>query len=507
MDQDLGLRQVTDQAATRKEEMKEWIEGLTNHTFETEDWLRECDDAVVFCRLLEAIDSSLAVKYKENPKHVWGKRDNLSKFIDQLKNMKLEVIFEMTDLIEQEDVASSNSSNVLASLHELSRVAFEKYKVPLPGASKADAEIEAEEEIAEDEIDKIAHEVIMTISQQGLPMINLEEDSDEDNKEESTGMLKATMPAGLNVSTSKNLHLSMSGGLTATGGLKFDVVETDPIDKAVEKALLARSEDPAFDSEEGIQVVRLKRGQYLLLPHKKIFFVRILSGHLMVRVGGGWQAFDVWISRVKGFSGHGNQLTANDRIPSSLALKKPGSWRRTTIERKPSGQSFERKPSGQSFDRKGSVERKGSMNRRARHADPASAPPPAYEDKEGIPRVNSCGSEGMKERHEAPPSPQGVKKTASKQGAPSTLKSNPILKSTAPKQTKSASPIGAKKASTPTAADADAKPARKASTKAAARPKSTVASSVPAGTKPKSTTTPAKKPGLPVRKTATAAKK
>ena len=381
MSDDLGLRQVDgkEELALRDRDLMEWVEGLSEHKFSEEgEWLDECRTGVIFCKVLKGISSELSVKFdpktKDGPAGLWKSRDNLSAYIDKLKELEV-VIFESDELVD-----NSKPENVKSSLHDLARVAFERYGIPLPGATKAGAEIDAEAEVAEEDVDKIAQEVMLTLSQQQLPMVDLDADEDDDASAPNKSML-ISMSGGLNLnSPAKDLHLSMAGGLN------FDAIDDDPIDQAVEKALLARSRDPAYNSEDGIQVVRLKRGQYLLLPLKKVFFCRILSGRLMVRVGGGWSAFEVWLSRNKGFN-------TTPALTNGGGMKRPGSIRRGEMERKGSGR-LGRKSSSKamkaddgpetleragSFQNKGPLERKASgaaLRRAQRHNDPIVCPPP-----------------------------------------------------------------------------------------------------------------------------------
>ena len=338
---DLGLRQVDEkeELEQRDRDLMEWVEGLADHKFSEEgEWLDECRTGVILCKVLGSISSETAVSFNVKPKGVWNYRDNISSYLDKLKAIDV-LMFEVEELVEL-----SKPGNVKSSLHDLARVAFERYGIPLPGATKAGAEIDAEAEVAEEDVDKIAQEVMLTLSQQQLPMVDLDADEDDDASAPNKSML-ISMSGGLNLnSPAKDLHLSMAGGLN------FDAIADDPIDQAVEKALLARSRDPAYNSEEGIQVVRLKRGQYLLLPLKKVFFCRILSGHLMVRVGGGWESFEVWLSRNKGFSG---------APPQTFGMRRPGSMRRMEVDKERKGSVAERDV----LERKGSIKRKDSYVR------------------------------------------------------------------------------------------------------------------------------------------------
>ena len=318
-DQELNKLNTTFVEGRMMDDMREWIEQLSGHEFkDPQNWVAECDNGLVLLKLLESIDKSLInIKYNKRPNHFWAKRDNLNLVVDTLKEkMELEVIFEIGDLLQQEDTETINLSNVMATLDCLAIYCYEKYGIPPPGEKRATREVEAEEEkLQNTSVDEIAEKVMMTLSAKSLP------------KEEDDEVTPQT-PA------------------SPVANLVYEAVQGDEIDQAVEKAMVDRQNSNLNIDQAmmGLQIIRLKQGQYLLMPHKKIFFMRILSGKLMVRVGGGWEVFDSWFSRLKTFK--------------SQSIEKPG-LPMTELDRKVSNlaqQAFRRKGSSSQMDRKGSFQ-------------------------------------------------------------------------------------------------------------------------------------------------------
>eukprot|EP01060_Flectonema_neradi_P013665 TRINITY_DN2039_c2_g1_i1.p1 TRINITY_DN2039_c2_g1~~TRINITY_DN2039_c2_g1_i1.p1 ORF type:complete len:403 (+),score=100.67 TRINITY_DN2039_c2_g1_i1:56-1210(+) len=140
-------------------EIREWVEGLAKYKFQSPStWIAEMDNGVVLCRMLEGMDPSLKVKYKAKPFGYWGKRDNLSLFLDVVKykcELDTSFIFEITDILNQEGTRKGNPTNVVTSLYHLSKLAHEKYGTEPPGTAKADLEIEREVEPEPAELDRI----------------------------------------------------------------------------------------------------------------------------------------------------------------------------------------------------------------------------------------------------------------------------------------------------------------------------------------------------------------
>ena len=95
-----------------------------------------------------------------------------------------------------------------------------------------------------------------------------------------------------------------------------DNQQKDELDRALEDALAATS------GELGdLAVVRLDKGQYLLLPQKKVFHMKIIGGQLSVRVGGGYQPFDQWIGKATKLASkkHSAPITRLDHHVEALA--------------------------------------------------------------------------------------------------------------------------------------------------------------------------------------------
>eukprot|EP01059_Diplonema_ambulator_P010665 TRINITY_DN2067_c0_g2_i1.p1 TRINITY_DN2067_c0_g2~~TRINITY_DN2067_c0_g2_i1.p1 ORF type:complete len:571 (+),score=122.31 TRINITY_DN2067_c0_g2_i1:65-1714(+) len=267
-------------------EIRDWIQDRSGYTFEDpNDWLSELDNGVVLCKVLEGIDPGLKPKYKAKPMGIWGKRDNLSNFLDILKD-KLEidtvVLFEITDLLPQENASEgANPDNVVSCLHTLAKIAYQRYGTELPGSTKAEMEIEAEEELGNDDIERIIQQAAVE------PQTPLSEQTETFEKKE-----ESEAPEEVESVTTEPKPVSK----------KYKSVKGDEIDEAVGEAIKTRAAVDADASLAGARVVRIKKGQYLLMPQKKVFYMRILRGQLMVRVGGGWETFSQWLDHLKQFS-------------------------------------------------------------------------------------------------------------------------------------------------------------------------------------------------------------
>ena len=229
----------------------EWVSDLAGHTFDNpESWLDELEDGVVLLSCLSSLDDTLLhVKGNLKPgRNVWAKRDNLALFANTA-HQKLEVacIFEVADVLP-DDAEKKNEESIVACLNEFASVAAERYDVALPGSKRAAAEIEEEERLlALQDIEALAAEV---------------QEDEEPEPEVRT--------------------------------FRYRVVSSCEIDRAVETALRKRFDAHVAGNtlvDPRVTVARLKKGQYLLLPQKKVFFLRLLANRLLVRVGGGWEAF------------------------------------------------------------------------------------------------------------------------------------------------------------------------------------------------------------------------
>lgn len=67
-------------------------------------------------------------------------------------------------------------------------------------------------------------------------------------------------------------------------------------DKKVAKATSIDAEVERLSAKYGIRIERIKEGRYVV-DGKINIFVRILRNHVMVRVGGGWDTLEHFLSR------------------------------------------------------------------------------------------------------------------------------------------------------------------------------------------------------------------
>ena len=424
-------------------EIREWVEGLARHKFQSATtWIDEMDSGSVLCKMLEGIDPTLKVKFKAKPFGYWGKRDNLSLFLDVVKykcELDTSFIFEITDILNQEGTRKGNPTNVVTSLYHLSKLAHEKYGTEPPGTVKVDLEIENETEPEPEELDRImakamadhsteeassvniraALDAIENSSRQNIPQVAVIEASPtpeitpavtptitpsasratpprqippeyntphadpigECQSPESNILfgipsvqsIRTNTVTALRESSREQLSPSASpvgngspeisvaspggtrrGSETPTRSLitpkehaasfiklknerkekekpqkKYKSVKGDEIDEAVAVAVRQREKEvatpgiavgnnpnPNINNNVDVsgRVVRIKKGQYLLVPQRKVFYMRILRGQLMVRVGGGWEPFASWMDHLKQFhASHFGSKATNDR--------------------------------------------------------------------------------------------------------------------------------------------------------------------------------------------------
>eukprot|EP00755_Sulcionema_specki_P017666 Sspe_Gene.64945::Locus_38465_Transcript_1_1_Confidence_1.000_Length_2090::g.64945::m.64945 len=278
-----------DTADVTREEIREWLEDLLEVKFTSDDWVRELDNGVILCQLLEKIDPSFKVKYSKRAAGVWVKRDNLSLFLDVLKDkIALEpvVLFEITDLLPQEG-QKGKDENVISCLYHLSRVAHERFGVRPPGMVQAELEIEAEEEMGEEAIDEI-------LERQGSapPHPVVEEEKEEEKEEEEKEEEKKVEEEEAKEEVPREEEEARPPPVV------YKPVKGDEIDEK-----LAENVNKAgVGADVPTRVVRVKKGQYIILPQKKVMHMRVLRGMLMVRVGGGWSDFHSWLAHMQQFS-------------------------------------------------------------------------------------------------------------------------------------------------------------------------------------------------------------
>eukprot|EP00659_Diplonema_papillatum_P005266 gene5266-8038_t len=316
------LRAVEDDYDLRKHDIRDWVEEISGVKFASEeDWVLELDNGVTLCKLLAGIDASIAPKFREKPIGMWGKRDNISLFLDVVRH-KLDVdtifLFEITDLVDAgEGTSAKNEKNVINCLNAMAKTAHARFGTALPGTTQADLEVEAEEEPAENEIDQILRGVENEDSEATTP---LNQSIRSASSAHSAGPPADATPAQRTI----DLHqpaVQHSGAaqhqapadpakkerprLPKVARKKYKAAKGDDIDEAVAAAVRSReqmTDQGLVPGHPDVRIVRIKKGQYLLLPSRKVFYMRILRGQLMVRVGGGWQAFDQWLDHLKHFS-------------------------------------------------------------------------------------------------------------------------------------------------------------------------------------------------------------
>ena len=277
-------------------DLREWVENLVKQDFSTRKegqdemwWVEELTNGVILCRLLEAISpTELKVKYKEKVPTIWGKRDNLNMFLDTLKD-KLDFdrnsLFEITDILLQEgDDSGTRPKNVISVLHILALTANERFGIELPGAARIAAEVDKEDDPDENEVDELYQTTLIN-----LPTISPEESEEEEIPE----VVPEKAPEPVVVEKPKKKVRRT-----------YRKAEGDEID-----AMLAAEFGEGDLIGQG-RIVRIKKGQYLLAPEKKVFCMRVIGGKLMVRVGGGWETFKKW-------SEHVGKLQATNAIHSS----------------------------------------------------------------------------------------------------------------------------------------------------------------------------------------------
>eukprot|EP01061_Rhynchopus_euleeides_P013327 TRINITY_DN232_c0_g1_i4.p1 TRINITY_DN232_c0_g1~~TRINITY_DN232_c0_g1_i4.p1 ORF type:complete len:670 (+),score=317.56 TRINITY_DN232_c0_g1_i4:71-2080(+) len=147
MDELPQLQQVdiTADLVQENNDLREWVEDLAEHKFnDKEAWLDECDSGIVFCKMAMSIEKGLKLKYSKMAKIFWMKRDNVLLFVQWLRE-KLEpsAIFDIQELLEQENTTTKNHDKVRLCLAALAEWANENHGTDLPGDKRKRAEAAA----------------------------------------------------------------------------------------------------------------------------------------------------------------------------------------------------------------------------------------------------------------------------------------------------------------------------------------------------------------------------
>ena len=135
--EDVQLQQVdvTADEVQENNDLREWVEVLADVKFKDPvEWMNECDDGIALCKLGMGIEPGLKLKYSKMAKIFWMKRDNVLVFVKWL-NLHLDesIVFDITDLLEQENTTTKNHAKVKLCLASLATWAHETHGTELPG--------------------------------------------------------------------------------------------------------------------------------------------------------------------------------------------------------------------------------------------------------------------------------------------------------------------------------------------------------------------------------------
>ncbi|XP_064628309.1 growth arrest-specific protein 2-like isoform X2 [Lineus longissimus] len=263
-----------------KEDLAEWLSRLLGIEITAEDFMAALDNGVHVCKLAELVTTraiewrkdrktddmipSKVPKCKSNAKSgSWFARDNMANFLRWCRDYKIkdETIFETEDL-----VLHKNPRSVVLCLLEIARIGT-RYGIEPPHLIKLETEIEKEEK------NLASGELPLPTSQ--LPLANGRPSASSDG---------SSSPR-ISECCSHRSTSSQSSSRPSTARKK-----PDPVDDEVKKRAGNCKCCPKFS------VDRLSEGRYNL--GGKVVFIRLLKGkHIMVRVGGGWDTFDHYLTR------------------------------------------------------------------------------------------------------------------------------------------------------------------------------------------------------------------
>ena len=375
-----------EEAQREEKDIGQWIVDITGHHFANQkEYLRECDDGAVLCELLMKIDDKCVLRYQKNAKRFWAKRDNVLLFQQALQERLDETaVFEISDLLEQEGTRTINNQKVILGLASLAFWAYDMFRVTLPGILR-ERQAAREKMLTDQDIDTAFEGVEGLIPpQEPLPL-------DPPDAPNEPALPRPADNLGLTLREVKEEYLR----------LKYQPVEDDEIDYAVDAALRLQEENAIEPLD--IQLIRIKKGQYLMLPHRKLLYMTTQSGKLMVRVGGGWIGFDLWYERQQ------RKLGYRPAIPTTI--------RATQFDRDVSEFAVQQECQARSNSRNFTPPRARSPGRASR----ASTPPARSRRGNSSNRFSSPGNSGAY----FPPLPNRSKTPSSSHMSPS----NPKTKS------------------------------------------------------------------------------
>eukprot|EP01062_Namystynia_karyoxenos_P075405 TRINITY_DN726_c0_g2_i1.p1 TRINITY_DN726_c0_g2~~TRINITY_DN726_c0_g2_i1.p1 ORF type:complete len:570 (+),score=160.20 TRINITY_DN726_c0_g2_i1:38-1747(+) len=298
----------------RELDVRDWLERVLDMSFEAPrdgahyKWIEELQNGAHLCRLLECISPELKVKYQKRPVGVWAKRDNLSIFIDRIKSdlvgVPSAVLFEITDLLPSDGSGEWHPRNVVTCLYHLIKIAHERYGVEPPGMLAAELEIDQMSDPADAEVEAAIHRA----EDEG----EAPDEDDEEEDEEDDEQPSALAPAPPEDAAFPPPPAPESPDVVPSpSSKKYKAVRGDEIDQQVKREFNTlvrrslRSRAGAAPSMplpgEPPKLIRLRQGQYLVLPMKKVVHMRVLRGYLMVRVGGGWKGFEEFMQHMSQF--------------------------------------------------------------------------------------------------------------------------------------------------------------------------------------------------------------
>lgn len=239
--------------APMKEDLVEWLRKLFEVEITVENFMEFLDNGVLVSQVAELVHAAAEEYYRQGkskksvPKFVmryhkkaksgtFFARDNVAFFLDWCRcfGVSESVLFESDGL-----VMHKQPREVVLCLLEVARIAAD-FGIEPPGIVSLEKEIEAE------------------IASEELPEVKIAKDVDKDKNDEKSQI------KGNNNKPEKKVN----------------------VDKEVYH--LAKT--------HGVKIQKVKEGRYIL-EGKITIFVRILRHHVMVRVGGGWDTLDHFLSR------------------------------------------------------------------------------------------------------------------------------------------------------------------------------------------------------------------